>query len=66
MKTEAQAEIENAKRLVTGRIIGFIEDGQGYWGIQVKLPTGKCFDVWINCDPEGNGPGHLDIQESPK
>ena len=23
----------------------------------------KTLNVWVDCDPEGNGPGHLNIEE---
>lgn len=31
-----------------------------YWpSLKVRLPDGKTFWVTVDCDPEGNGPGHL-------
>ena len=30
------------------------------FGLQVRKGA-RLFNVWVDCDPEGNGPGHLDI-----
>ena len=44
------------------------EFGQAAYGLQVKMPAkpgqrSRKLHAWILCDPEGNGPGFLDIQE---
>jgi len=36
---------------------------EGFFGLTLKRKDGKAFVLWVNCDPEGNGPGWLDIQE---
>ena len=56
-------EIKNARILVGGTIRGVIAtDGDDSFGLQVQLPDGPVFKVWIDRDPEGNGPGHLSIE----
>jgi hypothetical protein len=49
------------KHLVGWRIIRPIED-QGYFGFLVAKGK-KEKAVWVDRDPEGNGPGHLTIDE---
>ena len=51
------------KKLVDGKITGTCatEDGESY-GIIVKNGN-KEFRCWIDCDPEGNGPGFMKIEE---
>jgi hypothetical protein len=65
--SEADYEIKNAKPLLDGKIIGFFKEkgDEGYWGFVVQKDK-KFYDVWVNCDPEGNGPGHLSIEEQTK
>ena len=36
-----------------------------YWGFRIRLRNGREAHVWGNCDPEGNGPGHLEIDNQP-
>lgn len=45
------------ERAVTGE--GW--DGQPGFGFDVRMPSGKLITVWVLSDPEGNGPGFLDI-----
>ena len=52
-----------AKHLTCATIVRAIVDDGGYFGFVVKTPKGHTLRVWVNCDPEGNGPGHLDIQK---
>lgn len=54
--------------LIGGTIVQLVaSDGESHeqdvFGIEVRKPDGKTVVAWILCDPEGNGPGHLDIQE---
>ena len=66
MNSEIQAEIQNAQPLVGGTILSFFTDTPGeYWGFRVRLRNGREAHVWVNCDPEGNGPGHLEIDHQP-
>ena len=63
MNSEIQAEIQNAQPLVGGTILSFFTDTGGeYCGFRMHLRNGREANVWVNCDPEGNGPGHLEIQ----
>ena len=67
--------VEHLSRLVGGVIRNVIADrtvtaefGQAVYGLKVKIPARKTrsspiLHAWILCDPEGNGPGFLDIQE---
>jgi hypothetical protein len=60
---------EHLKKLVGGKITGVVRDGkigdrETTYGLAVELPDGKKKDVWIQQDPEGNGPGHLDISDA--
>lgn len=59
---DIQAEIRNAQVLIGATITSLIQEAGGeYWGFNVRLKNGQERDVWVNCDPEGNGPGHLEI-----
>ena len=62
MNSEIEAEIQNAQPLAGGTILSFFQDPtHDYWGFRVRLRNGREAHVWVNCDPEGNGPGHLEI-----
>ncbi len=66
---------EHLGRLTGGVIRGVITDpgakaefGQSIYGLDVEMPAApgrgaRRLNVWILCDPEGNGPGFLDIEE---
>ena len=63
MKEHCDYEIKQIKeKLVGGKIIAAISssDGQSF-GLHVKLKDREHV-VWVDCDPEGNGPGHLAIE----
>lgn len=53
------------EKIVGGRITSTIAttDGESF-GIRVEV-NGKRFNCWIDCDPEGNGPGFVGIEEVP-
>ena len=67
--------IEHLNRLKGGTVQDVIVDrsaisdfGQPVYGLQVRMPAAsgqaaKVIHVWILCDPEGNGPGFLEIEE---
>ena len=61
--TAVEAEIEQAKRLVGFTVEGVChtEDGESF-GLTLRQGK-KRMNVWVDCDPEGNGPGHLAIEE---
>ena len=66
MNSEIQAQIQNAQPLVGGTILSFFTDTSSeYWGFRVRLRNGREAHVWVNCDPECNGPGHLEIDRQP-
>lgn len=48
---------------ITQAIVSDTEYGEAHFGFEVRLPSGQCKTVWVLCDPEGNGPGFLDIGE---
>ena len=58
------AEIQNAHQLLNGVIEAVITttpaDSMPGFGLQVRRGK-QLFNVWVDCDPEGNGPGHLNI-----
>jgi hypothetical protein len=67
--------LQHLGRLKGGTICGILVDpasaaefGQAVYGIRVEVPTlsgqRRTMYCWILCDPEGNGPGFLDIQEA--
>lgn len=57
---------KHLKQLIGGKIEALVEDPDDdeYLGLAVRMPTGKLKIVWPLRDPEGNGPGHLDIQDN--
>ena len=58
---QADAETAHLKQLVGQRIVNVVTDlldGQNLYGL--VLSNGSV--AWILCDPEGNGPGHLQIE----
>ena len=61
--TAVEAEIEQAKRLVGFTVEGVChtEDGESF-GLTLRREK-KRMNVWVDCDPEGNGPGHLALEE---
>jgi hypothetical protein len=59
---DSEYEIEQIeKQLIGGTITAAIVSGESF-GFEVKTRKGKKINVWVDCDPEGNGPGHLDIE----
>ena len=58
---------KHLKRIVGGTITNLVEytdsDGEeSLWGFKVKMPDGTTiFETIVLCDPEGNGPGFLEI-----
>ena len=54
--------VEHLSQLVGKTVTKVVKDGEGYdafWGL--KFDDGTV--AFILCDPEGNGPGHLEIQK---
>ena len=70
MKGNAKFQTEQIeRRLVGGTITGALIDpnpdefGDRWYGFLVKTKSGDMVPVWVSKDPEGNGPGWLDIAE---
>jgi len=61
--TMDQAMIEHLSPLIGHKVTGLVKDpspGVGpIWGLRFDDGT----MAFILCDPEGNGPGHLEIQK---
>ncbi|VGO14431.1 hypothetical protein PDESU_02992 [Pontiella desulfatans] len=60
----AQACLDRLIPELTGLTItgGAVDDTGEYWGFTAEWKQGKKV-IWVNCDPEGNGPGFLEIEE---
>ena len=56
-----EAEIQQLQPLIGGKITAALDGGDSF-GFRVQTPDGRSFDVWVDCDPEGNGPGHLNLE----
>ena len=56
--TKQPYEVTYYGQIVGKRVSGLVTDGQETYGL--KFDDGTI--AWIMCDPEGNGPGFLDIQ----
>jgi hypothetical protein len=58
-----QWEIANTAALIGATICGVIKTPDlSSYGFKVESPDGETRNVWVECDPEGNGPGHLTIE----
>lgn len=57
---DSRAEVRQLLPLVGRRIVGTCvdEDDPAFFGFRLDDGT----SVWPWCDPEGNGPGHLNIE----
>lgn len=65
------AELKQLQPLVGGIITGLVHEAPsaanlhtGSFGFRVRLAGPKRAEVtvWVDADPEGNGPGHLNIE----
>ena len=59
---------EELKKIVGWQIKDTVvtDDGESYGFIVERDPHGKPIErrvIWVDCDPEGNGPGWLSIGE---
>ena len=60
-----EAEISQAQQLV-GAVVESVCHTADFASFGLTLRRGrKTLNVWVDCDPEGNGPGHLNIEEEP-
>lgn len=67
MDAYSQAELAQLTPLIGGVITAALHSpgpcGEpDSFGFAVRTRTGKTMNVWVDCDPEGNGPGHLNIE----
>lgn len=62
------------EQLVGSKILSITEDGEGWYGLVLERPIksaapsrhiigSEIVVAWISRDPEGNGPGWLQIEE---
>ena len=65
IREQVEAETRQAQQLVGAKVesVCHTED-YGSFGLKLRR-GGKVLIVWVDCDPEGNGPGHLNIEEKP-
>ena len=62
--SNVEAEVEQAKQLVGFTVEGVCHTND-FESFGLTLRRGKHrLTVWVDCDPEGNGPGHLSIEEA--
>jgi len=59
---------DQLKALVGWRIVATMvtEDGESYGFVVERDPHGKPIErkkCWVDCDPEGNGPGWIQIED---
>lgn len=62
-RISAQNTVNHLKQLIGKGVVSLVasnHDDSGIYGL--KFHDGTI--AWILCDPEGNGPGHLDITKS--
>lgn len=59
-----QAEVDQAKLLIGFTVEGVchMEDDESF-GLTLRRGKER-LTVWVDSDPEGNGPGHLAIEEA--
>lgn len=65
--THTEYEAEQIKKTILGGFIDqvVVSKDKESFGFMVSKGNER-FTVWVDQDPEGNGPGHLNIEEAPK
>ena len=67
MNSDTKATLAHCRQLVGRKIVDVVYSGDEGPDNEFEF-VGLVFDddavAWILCDPEGNGPGHLDIERS--
>lgn len=67
MRGPTGIEQKHYQQIVGGRVAGIAWDvesfGEPVAVLMIKMPSGKTMQCAVLCDPEGNGPGFLDIVE---
>lgn len=54
-------------RMVGAKIVqAFIDPEEEFAGFMIQLPDGTQKQVWVLCDPEGNGSGFLEVVDKGK
>ena len=72
MANKRATEAESTAMFLGEKIVGYrimntiISADKEFWGFQMENDKGNVKYAWVNCDPEGNGPGWLDIIERGK
>lgn len=65
---DARYCLEQCKKLIGYQIVSICEDPENNsYGLMVEKIDGPKTDAklcWIDCDPEGNGPGFLQIEDA--
>ena len=57
-----EAEVKQAQKLVGYQVVGVCRTAnQDSFGLIVRKGS-RTLNVWVDCDPEGNGPGHLNLE----
>lgn len=64
-KQYQEACLKEVKTLMGGKIVGTIRDNEGCFGLRIRN-NGKLWDMWIDADAEGNGPGFPCIEAGDK
>ena len=63
IQAQAQKFMEqHLGQLVGMTVTGLANDGAGNWGIMLENKSKQKLAAWISRDPEGNGPGWLQIE----
>jgi len=60
LSQQGESMLQHMEKLVGQRITGLLKDAEKdpeFVGFQTAN-----YEVWVLCDPEGNGPGFLDIE----
>lgn len=62
MKHPTDYEVDQIiEKLIGFKITGAVQsECKEHFGLRLKKGS-KALNVWVDCDPEGNGPGHLHI-----
>lgn len=70
MSAPTGTEQRHYQQIVGGCVTGIAWDVESFGEpvpvLMVKLPSGRTLQCAVLCDPEGNGPGFLDIAEAEK
>lgn len=66
MATHSEHEAQQIRETILGGFIDSVTITRDKEGFGFTVSKGKeNFVVWVDSDPEGNGPGHLSIEKRP-